>query len=441
VFGDKAMQMLGLRCEGKEPWLRGRGEGCLAESDETLRVLQRGASNVYWSCIESALSIPPFAGAQSDPLAIFGSLFSLLIRETIQKSDEGDAAATASLPPLLIAASAANGIDSDAATCAVEAHRRSSSDCGPGKRDREGRKWEEYLSFLSVKTSPAHDAEFHVKVSQQGSDVDPLFQDHIDAILLAYKLREVRAQTAFTRIQPPGGDFASPNAPRGRLRRTLGKAAKDRWLPASEIRGEGIFIDFRLDAVDEWEQSKLVQERFAEHKRRLESMPHGFEPPTNHSARMLMLHAFAHALMRELSLECGYSSAALVERIYAGPNKDHPDRKMAGVLVYTGSPDAGGTLGGLVRRGRQEFIIPTLKRVLQEVRWCSTDPLCISAVSSISVPTNLAACHGCLLAPETSCEYPFFNGFLDRAMLVGTPEHPEIGFFHEVIRDLDSVSV
>jgi hypothetical protein len=41
---------------------------------------------------------------------------------------------------------------------------------------------------------------------------------------------------------------------------------------------------------------------------------------------------------------------------------------------------------------------------------------------------NLAACHACVLLPETSCERN--NTLLDRALLVGTPEEPSIGFFH-----------
>lgn len=40
---------------------------------------------------------------------------------------------------------------------------------------------------------------------------------------------------------------------------------------------------------------------------------------------------------------------------------------------------------------------------------------------------NLAACYACVLLPETSCETD--NTFLDRAMLLGTPEDPSIGFF------------
>lgn len=45
---------------------------------------------------------------------------------------------------------------------------------------------------------------------------------------------------------------------------------------------------------------------------------------------------------------------------------------------------------------------------------------------------NLAACHACVLLPETSCEHN--NGLLDRALLIGTPENPAIGFFSEALR-------
>ena len=216
----------------------------------------------------------------------------------------------------------------------------------------------------------------------------------------------------------------------------MGTAWKEKWLPAAEIRGEGIFISLDLEQVEDWEDSEPVKARWNLHMQQLLAMPQEYEPPINHSPRLVLLHSLSHALMRVLSLECGYSSAALTERVYCGPTKDHPERKMAGILVYTGSPDAGGTLGGLVRRGRPEFIFATLKRLLLEARWCSTDPLCISGASSTSVPTNLAACHGCLLTPETSCEFPYFNGYLDRALLVGEPGNPQLGYFHEVLGHL-----
>ena len=105
-----------------------------------------------------------------------------------------------------------------------------------------------------------------------------------------------------------------------------------------------------------------------------------------------------------------------------------------GLLIYTSSPDADGTLGGLVRQGLPDNLAIVLSGALQNMMWCSSDPLCIEGTHSLSDPLNGAACHACLLAPETSCEE--FNAFLDRGLLVGTPNSQQLGFFRELARRL-----
>jgi len=44
---------------------------------------------------------------------------------------------------------------------------------------------------------------------------------------------------------------------------------------------------------------------------------------------------------------------------------------------------------------------------------------------------SVAACHSCMMAPETSCE--LHNRFLDRALLVGDGKDPAIGFFSALL--------
>lgn len=56
--------------------------------------------------------------------------------------------------------------------------------------------------------------------------------------------------------------------------------------------------------------------------------------------RLILVHSLAHALIRQLSLSCGYGSASLRERLYVDTN----EWEMAGLLVFTSSPDADGTL-------------------------------------------------------------------------------------------------
>ena len=140
-----------------------------------------------------------------------------------------------------------------------------------------------------------------------------------------------------------------------------------------------------------------------------------------------MIHTLAHALMGQLTLDCGYSSTALRERLYVRSG----DRAMAGLLIFTATTDDDGTLGGLQRQGDPERIGRTVEAAVRSQAWCSSDPLCIEDMMAPGDGLTLAACHACVLAPETSCEE--FNRFLDRALLVGTPSQPGLGFFTDLL--------
>src|SRR5690606_39154081 len=138
----------------------------------------------------------------------------------------------------------------------------------------------------------------------------------------------------------------------------------------------------------------------------------------------IFLHTLAHLLIRQLSFECGYGSASLRERIYCNESADQPN--MAGILIYTASGDADGTLGGLVRQGKPDFFSALVSKAVASGYWCSSDPLCIESQGQGLGSLNLAACHACALLPETSCEE--FNRLLDRGLVVGTPENPSHGY-------------
>jgi hypothetical protein len=138
------------------------------------------------------------------------------------------------------------------------------------------------------------------------------------------------------------------------------------------------------------------------------------------------VHTLAHALIRQLSLDCGYSSASLRERLYV----EDGGHSMAGLLIYTGSSDADGTLGGLSRQAEPSRVAEFFVEAIRNLAWCSNDPLCIHGEAS-SEPLNRAACHSCALVAETSCET--FNQLLDRSVLVGTPENRKLGFFSRLL--------
>lgn len=64
---------------------------------------------------------------------------------------------------------------------------------------------------------------------------------------------------------------------------------------------------------------------------------------------------------------------------------------------------------------------------MSRAEWCSNDPVCCESGPSGSDGLNLAACHACLLLPETSCERR--NIYLDRVSIVGESVGSNDGLF------------
>lgn len=279
---------------------------------------------------------------------------------------------------------------------------------------------EECRQFTSgVDTKRTDAREFEIRNVATPPPLRPFFSH----IVRAVRLREVRAIHGFTRVNPPD-DLTSPDIA------SLSVAARD-WLPAIEIRGEGIFIAFATPAVHVWERRAPVMQRAREIDAAWERdwrERHDKPPSWRITPRFLLAHTFAHALMRQLTLDCGYSSSALRERLYVGPGPNDA----TGVLIYTATSDADGTLGGLQRQGEPARIERTVIAALRAMEWCSSYPLCIHSMISGADGLSRAACHACVLAPETACEH--FNRFLDRGALVGLPNDPETGFFSQLLR-------
>src|ERR1700730_8583329 len=104
------------------------------------------------------------------------------------------------------------------------------------------------------------------------------------------------------------------------------------------------------------------------------------------------------------------------------------DIDRCGLLIYTASAGAQGTLGGLVSIAPRFSEI--LTAALRRAEICSNDPICADhepdGHTGDRAPHG-AACHGCLLVAETSCEAR--NLFLDRALLAETMSGAKAAFF------------
>jgi hypothetical protein len=210
------------------------------------------------------------------------------------------------------------------------------------------------------------------------------------------------------------------------------------WLPATEIKGEGIFLEFNRNKLNVWEKmdngpnspvarAKQIDEGYRQewHTRFPDtSVPRTITP------RLLLAHSFAHAIMRQLAIESGYSESSLRERLYVALDETND---MAGVLIYTATPDADGTLGSLSRQALPDRILPMVIGAVRSMEWCSSDPLCIDGAMAFSDSQSKAACHSCMLSSETSCEE--FNRLLDRATIVGTPCDRKSGYFSALLSD------
>ncbi len=254
------------------------------------------------------------------------------------------------------------------------------------------------------------------------------YEDLFERVVLVERLREVRALVGFTRIEAPG-DFTDI-AELPEMRRAPLSRKQPMWVPAAEVRGEGIFIEFREEAIQRWLAGKAQWKHnrtfYEAHTQWRKSRRIVFPEMGYPGLRYVLLHSFSHALMRQLTLECGYTAASIRERIYALP-PEHSDGPMAGILLYTAAPDSEGTLGGLVGLGMPDQFGRHLDAALEQMQSCTSDPLCAEHSCLQEQSLHEAACHACLFLPETSCERG--NKYLDRSVLVPTVNRTDLAFF------------
>ena len=249
------------------------------------------------------------------------------------------------------------------------------------------------------------------------------FTHYFSKVVLLERLREVNALLGYTRVEAP--DDAS-DSDKGPPMADI-SSHKPNWIPAVDVHGEGIFIKFDEAVISEWEKNKSVKERDQLLRKGHKSWRRARNLNPNEGypgIRYVLIHTFAHILIRELALECGYNAASIRERIYA--NND-PQSPMAGLLIYTAAADSDGTLGGLVELGKPENLGRIINLALKRATICSSDPLCSEHDPYKDRSLHASACHACVFIAETSCERG--NRYLDRSLLVSTLENSGAAFF------------
>jgi hypothetical protein len=390
-------------CQGHRPWLgRWAKEVCVSRQDERHpepnRLLVRSASNAYFSQILRVISIPEADVALREAVdQVFEDFLQYAeSRDDLRRERKKQKVAVA-----------LEGFSDDVIW--QELMRRQSGAALQSKTIKQA----EIESLLSSPISIGEDrpeGDFYARVRKLG-ELPPLLRGKLDTVVLVHRLREVIAQVGFTRFE------ASTANADGELDLRVGRAALARemtWLPAVENRGEGIFLSFSPKAIHAWLERPAVRARGEElfEGFRLWAEEKGVPEESFLGLPYMMLHSLSHLLITAVSLDCGYASSAISERVYASDAG-------YGILLYTGASGAEGTLGGLVQIGHR--IEHHLMAALEMGRLCSNDPVCAQHKPQDRQAESFlqgAACHGCLLIAETSCERR--NTFLDRALVVET---------------------
>lgn len=270
-----------------------------------------------------------------------------------------------------------------------------------------------------------HPDEFLAEDRRNGFKVHPVeiassIAAPLHQVIAVDRIRKANAFIGFTRIDALDrvGDEPGRVAP-------IALSGKPTWVPATEDRGEGVFLRFDEKVVSSWESSVLESEvwdaHVAAHERNLARRQSRTAAELDADARMpppryWALHTLAHLLIREMAMSSGYGSASLSERIYAWREADGR-APAAGILITTTSPDSEGTLGGLVDLARTERLESVMYEALHRARRCSSDPICAHRLPRDQEDfLHGAACHFCAFVSETSCERA--NRFLDRRFVL-----------------------
>lgn len=421
AFNEQSLTKIGITCSGGRPWL-----GEEASRNNTLHcghhliVVQKGASNVYFSQVRSSIYLPQWENSVDRRLVevleknwgfltrrMENGKFQRMTFELVAERNFPEDKVEFYTDKLLEAAAKRfTGQDTSTADDSEEKYRKM-----------------EYDAILSE--AGGENQDFYVTkvpaITYDDLETGGAISKGLSSIGLLHKLRETRAFVGFSRWLPEDGKSLELKKDFIKLGRTIS------WLPAIVVKGEGVFFEFKEEQLKEWASKKEIIGRIKSLSDNYneEKLKRG-KTPRNISPQFVLIHTFAHLVINQFSYECGYGSSALRERIYC--NLEFPTEIMSGVLIYTASGDSEGSLGGLVRQGKPGNLETIVYNAIENARWCSSDPICIDSHGQGPNSCNLAACHNCALLPETCCEES--NKLLDRAMLIGELDNPSIGYFN-----------
>ena len=357
-----------------------------------MQVIQRTAANAYYPVTVSALTIPPTASSVVERhwTQIQAYLNMGFDQATFRNVLKG-----------LLTAEDLTESDLDEIIFEIELK---DSSAGKAEVTRQRIYQSEYHALVGENHDGAQFKTKHVPVPKG-------YESLVEDVVLVKRLREIMALEGFRRISPEPSSTSRGMSP-------LSKEKLD-WLPGIELLGEGFFIKLNQSAVDEW--VKRVGDRY----NRMERLEKSNVKCESLLPQYVLLHTLSHVLIRQLAMECGYTTSSINERIYSTYKADN--RKMSGILLYTSSSIPTVLSAVLLDAEDPRTLKLRWTKRFRAQRGAASDPLCVESHEQGYKSLNYAACHACLLLPETSCEMR--NCLLDRVSLMGTPDDSKLGFF------------
>lgn len=431
-FGEK-----GIRCPGQRPWL---GAGADEACGEELVGALINQTNVYFPRTVSAILLPEVDEVSDVTVKLrqeISSDASVLpaakMMWDMKQRGPACAAVANSLSVRGIAATSAE-IEQALAGLFDPSSAVDARDARPADPESEMLSFRraEYNILRREMIDPKRSRDLRVVPAA----VPEQLSSWISRVRLVERLKETRVFFGFDRLEPQGNFL--DGLPEKALRQLFRDPpdATNAWLPAIEVFGEGVYLELSDEAITKWQranrdwlEARLSDQFISRIAGQFQTLPPSGGLSRSWASRYLLVHTLSHALINQMVFECGYSTAALRERLYVSADTQAP---MAGILIYTAAGDSEGTLGGLVRLGRPERLGQVFQRALGRASWCSADPVCSENLGGQgSRLANLGACHSCVLLPETACET--INHGLDRATVVGTPDDRTRGAFSHLV--------
>lgn len=415
--GAAGREKLPTKCRGRHPHLNAFDKQCNAKP----ALIMMGASNLWFASVQSIIVMPRTEAEEKEALA--DRLRAGVGIETITKFKDQIEVIKSLAEVANIELT--NLTDSEIESAIAEALAPSDPD---EVRKEKLAEWDpvellvpewRYLQEPAAFPQQQNSSGLMVTEMKRSADLNP----GISRVVAVNQMKKVNAVLGFTRLD----EMNRVNDLVSRLVK-LTRNGRPTWVPATEDRGEGIFLQLNLDAVQSWEDSIIKTPLWELHRsahrrnfeRRFSETAKNIDPDLRLPApRYWLLHTFSHVLIREMAMSSGYGAASLTERIYGWV--ESPQRAAAaGLLICTTASDSEGTLGGLVALSEPERLRGLIVSALRRAARCSSDPVC--ATRTPSDPEDFlhgAACHCCSFASETSCEKA--NRFLDRRFLLNLP--------------------